>query len=398
MRETTRVARFMAFLLASAVTMTVAAGAQTPTAGIRQPSEQVLFSFSGPPGDGLFPNVGLIQDSAGNFYGTSSEGGVDCPPVGCGTVFKLSPTGTETILYTFPGGSSGGGPNGLLMDPSGNLYGTTQGGGNNLSPGGVIFKITASGTESTIYSFQPADGDGSAPTSTLIRDSSGNLYGTTTNGGSHNAGVVFKFNASGYSILYQFTGGADGAHPYRSRLVMDSAGNLYGLTNSGGAYGYGTVFKLTSAGQESVLYSFTGGNDGANPLGDLLLDSAGNFYAVTTLGGANGNGVVFKVSSSGQESVLYTFGPGLQGDPQSGVLMDSAGNLYGTTTFGGANNRGSVFELTSSGQYNVLYSFSGSADGGRPWGGLFEDTQGNLYGTTIDGGASQAGNVFAVTP
>jgi uncharacterized repeat protein (TIGR03803 family) len=361
-------------------------------------TQKTLYSFTGPSGDGLFPTTALIQDSQGNFYGTTSEGAIAgssaCAPLGCGMIFKLSSAGKESIVHAFPGGHGGIGPNGLVMDSAGNLYGTTVSGGNSLFPGGIVFKIDPTGKKTTLHTFSGPDGRG--PTSTLLLDSSGNLYGTTTSGGKDQAGVVFKLDASGtYTRLYQFTGGVDGANPNRSRLLLDSEGNLYGLTYSGGL-GNGTLFKLTPSGQESTLYSFTGGNDGGNPLGDLVQDGAGNFYGVTYAGGANGNGVVFRVNSGGQETVLYTFGAGLKGHPQSGVLLDSAGNLYGTTTFGGIDNRGSVYKLSSTGTFTVLRSFSGGADGGRPYGGLLMGLTGDLYGTTIDGGTNQAGAVYSL--
>jgi uncharacterized repeat protein (TIGR03803 family) len=381
------------------LTFAVSLAAAQPSAQAAGRTEQALYSFTGPSGDGLFPTTSLTQDSAGNLYGTTSQGGgPGCPPLGCGTAFKLSPSGKETILYSFGSTlASGIGPNGLVIDGAGNLYGTTFNGGNNLLPGGVIFEIASSGTETTLYTFDPENYDGGNPSSTLLLDSSGNLYGTTQNWGESVYGTIFKLDANGnYSSLYSFNGEPDGAYPYRSRLVMDSSGNLYGLTYEGGLYNHGALFELNTAGVETILYNFTGGSDGGNPLGDLVIDSAGNFYGVTSVGGTNGNGVIFEVSSAGEESTLYAFGRGLEGQPQSGVLMDAAGNLYGTTTFGGSDNRGSVYRLTSAGKLNLLYSFSGGNDGGRPYGGLLRDANGDLFGTTIDGGATGAGAIFAI--
>jgi uncharacterized repeat protein (TIGR03803 family) len=233
-------------------------------------------------------------------------------------------------------------------------------------------------------------------------DSHGNLFGTTTDGGANNRGTVFKLDSNGaYSLLYTFTGGADGSVPYRAGVVLDTAGNLYGVTNYGGTHGNGVIYKLTPTGQETVLYSFAGGNDGANPLGTLVRDKAGNFYGVTNLGGANGNGTVFRLSATGQLSVIYSFGPGIDGEPLSGVVLDSLGNLYGTTTFGGTNHRGSIFKLTTSGTLTTLHSFSGGSDGGRPVGGvagLTSNTRGVLYGTTVDGGTYSGGTVFELLP
>jgi uncharacterized repeat protein (TIGR03803 family) len=230
-------------------------------------------------------------------------------------------------------------------------------------------------------------------------DKQGNLFGTAAEFGPGNHGLVFKIDLNGtYSILYSFLGTPDGATPYRSRLLLDSKGNLYGLTCSGGAHGFGAVYKLNSQGRESVLYSFTGAKDGTCPLGDLVRDSLGSFYGVTNSGGANGNGVVFKLSKAGRLTVLYTFGAGLDGAPMSGVVLDKNGNIYGTTTFGGIDNRGSVFKLDSTGKRTTLHSFSGGNDGGRPFGELLLDASGVLYGTTTDGGSAQAGVLFEVIP
>jgi uncharacterized repeat protein (TIGR03803 family) len=225
------------------------------------PVETVLHSFAGGPSDGAVPQAGLIADSSGNLYGTTREGGSG------GVVFKLSPSGTYTVFYSFTGGSNGGAPFArLLADSSGNLYGTTYAGGR--SNAGVVFKLSASGTYTVLYSFCSLPGcrDGNQPDAGLIADSSGNLYGTTIAGGGSGNGTVFKLSPAGTeTVLYSFTGGRDGGGP--GGLIADSSGNLYGAAGGGSGTGCegspcGVVFKLSPSGTYTVLYAFTGGSDG----------------------------------------------------------------------------------------------------------------------------------------
>ena len=378
--------------------------------------ENVLHSFTGS-GDGQYPYAGLITDSSGNFYGTTNQGGAH----GLGTVFELvnsSGSYSEKVLYSFAGYQSGGDgaypQAGLVMDSSGNLYGTTAGGGGG-NEGTVFELVNSSGTytEKVLYSFNFSGG--ANPDGGLVIDGSGNLYGTTQSGGANFFGTVFELvNSAGtYSeqVLYSFTkSGGDGGYPYAG-LIIDGSGNLYGTTVQGGANNFGTVFELVNSSgsySEQVLYSFTNsGGDGANPIAGLLADSSGNLYGTTQSGGASNVGTVFElVNSSGtyNEKVLYGFSTS-NGDgyyPYYGALiMDSTGNLYGTTAYGGPRGQGTVFELVnSSGTYteNVVYSFgSGCSDGYSPFGGLVMDSSGNLYGTTEGGGSSGVGTVFSLT-
>ncbi|MGH8319123.1 MAG: choice-of-anchor tandem repeat GloVer-containing protein [Steroidobacteraceae bacterium] len=353
-------------------------------------TESVFYSFLGGTTDGLSPAAGLIMDSDGNLYGTTSAGG----PSDVGTVFKISSTGMETVLYSFAGGTTDGLRPfaGLIMDSDGNLYGTTFGGGTNN--GGTVFKISSTGTESVLYSFKFKAGttDGWGPFAGLIMDSAGNLYGTTFDGGTNNGGTVFKISATGTeTVLYSFKGGTTDGDGPRAGLLMDSAGNLYGTTEFGGTNNGGTVFKISATGAESVLYSFRGGTtDGANPLyGALIMDSAGNLYGTTSVGGPGNDGTVFKISPTGAESVLYSFKGGAADGaiPDSGLVADGAGNLYGITSSGGANNRGTVFKISGAGTESILYSFAGGASDGSGPVGLMMDSAGNLYGTTDFGGA-----------
>jgi uncharacterized repeat protein (TIGR03803 family) len=383
-------------IFVTAVIGTPAAQAQTYT---------VVHRFKGPPTDGAGPKGHVIGDSAGNLYGTTCCGGAS----DAGVVFKLNQTG-ETVLYSFTGGTDGRSPDaGLIRDSAGNLYGTTSGGG--ASDKGVVFKLDTTGTETVLHRFTGADGSG--PQAGLIRDSAGNFYGTTVRGGRSGCGVVFKLDTTGsYAVLYSFKGyPTDGLNPYAG-LIADSAGNLYGTTNQGGAFNAGVVFKLDTSGTETVLYTFTGGADGANPTAGLIQGSAGNLYGTTGYGGASGAGVVFKLDTSGTETVLYTFTGGADGgNPYAGLIRDSAGNLYGTTEYGGTargglcftgGGCGVVFELDTTGTETVLYSFTGGADGSNPEASLIRNSAGNLYGTASGGGISGngAGNgvVFRIQP
>jgi uncharacterized repeat protein (TIGR03803 family) len=335
---------------------------------------KLLFTFTD--GDGANPSGGVIRDLTGNLYGTTVNGGAR----GLGTVYKLDAKGEETLLYSFPDPTDGSDPAApLILDPVGNLYGTTDGDG--AGDAGIVYKLDPAGQETVLYGFT----DGS-PTGSLALDSAGNLYGAAGE-------VVYKLDPAGnYTALYTFTGGADGANP--TGVIIDPAGNLYGATSKGGTAGAGVVFKLNTAGQETVLYTFTGGADGANPTG-VIIDPAGNLYGTTSKGGTARAGVVFKLNTAGQEMVLYTFTGGADGGDPNGVVLDSEGNLYGSTGSGGnvaelyicpsTPGCGVVFKLNTAGQETVLYTFMGAADGGDP-NGVILDSEGNLYGTTYWGG------------
>ncbi len=305
------------------------------------------FVRHAPFGQRANPDAGLISDRAGNFYGTTLEGG----PLHKGTVYKLSGRGRYTILYTFTGGVTDGefprAP--LLRDAGGNIYGVTEAGGNYLCEGGgcgIVFKIDTAGNESVVYAFTGGT-DGHDPISGLVRDRQGNLYGTTISGGTSNCagegcGTAFKIDTSGNeTILHRFTEGPDGGHP-AGMLLLGSGGNLYGTTDSGGRVDAGgTVFRIDKAGNETVLYNFTGGSDGAGPFGGLFQDAAGNFFGTTEFGGGStqcqsGCGAVFEFDSSGRETVLYRFTGKKDGAyPLAGVTMDAAGYIYGTASEGG---------------------------------------------------------------
>jgi uncharacterized repeat protein (TIGR03803 family) len=413
--------------------------------------QSVLYTFTGG-NDGGFSDAGLTSDSAGNLFGTTSGGG----SAGWGVVFKVDPAGHETVLHTFTRGPYGNQPDGsgVILDASGNLYGTTAFGA--AGGAGAVYKLDPSGNASVVYAFQgkqggqypynagvildsdghlygttfyggyagagvvyKLDGNGQEtvpyafdkstdngfgqPTWGVIRDSAGNFYGTTFVGQSdvgRGAGVVYRVDPTGHAtVLHNFTGGADGADPYGG-VILDAKGNLYGTASGGGASNNGVVFKIDTSGDETVLYSFTGGSDGGTPLGGLIRDSAGNLYGTTNGGGTSGAGVVFKVDASGNETVLYSFTGGSDGGyPFAALVRDSTGNFYGTAGGGGASGAGAVFKLDAAGKETVLYSFTGGADGAYPsWVTLALDSAGNLYGTTSGGGTSGAGVVFKVDP
>jgi uncharacterized repeat protein (TIGR03803 family) len=306
-----------------------------------------------------------------------------CACVAIATPVQATAQATETVLHSFDPRPKGANPGyALLRDAAGNLYGTASGGRRGA---GVVYKLNARGSETVLHAFT-GGADGGDPVAGVIGDSEGNLYGTTGGGGTANAGVVFKVDATTRqeTVLYSFTGGADGNYPFGG-VVRDAAGNLYGTTLYGGSAKYGVVYKVNPAGQDTVLYSFTGTADGSYPQGNLALDSAGNLYGTTTYG-------VFKLDPAGSLNVLYTFVfSGLGGGNLQGVIRDSAGNLYGTIASGGSANAGEVFKVDSSGQETDLYQFTGSLDGYLPNASLILDAAGNLYGTTRYGGSPGAG-------
>jgi uncharacterized repeat protein (TIGR03803 family) len=312
------------------------------------------------------------------------------------------------VLYDFLNGDDGAYPRGVLVrDPAGNLIGTTYGGGLGgcWPPGGcgVIFEVDATGKERILHAFGYGV-DGANPAAGLIQDSTGNLYGTTAYGGSLGFGTVFKVSKTGKeTVLYSFMPRGDSVTPWAS-LVRDRSGNLYGTASAGGAFQLGTVFRVSRTGKETVLYSFKSPPDGNSPMTGVLLDARDNLYGLTEVGGVlngcqgYGCGTIFKLDKSGKETQLYRFGGGSDGAEPGGLLTrDSKGNLYGTTVGGGSFGFGTVFKVDKTGRYRVLHSFTG-ADGAVPTGALVSDGAGNFYGTTVSGGTSASGTVFKLTP
>ncbi len=310
-------------------------------------------------------------------------------------VGRVSAAGNEKVLYSFSGGTDGANPTaGLVRDTAGNLYGITDGVYDGRSDVGTVFKLDSDGTETVLHVFT-GDPDGAHPYGGMVEDAAGNLYGTTRFGGNFKRGTVFKVDLAGNeTILYSFTGGIDGANP-TGGLLLDPEGNLYGTTTEYGTSGLGNVFKLDTTGTQTVLHSFTG-PDGNYPNAFLIRDSAGNLYGTTINGGVSGFGTVFKLNAKGTFQVLYSFAGGTDGAyPNGGLVRDAAGNLYGTTVMGGTlQDAGTVFKLDTTGTKTVLYSFLGGVDGGFPVRSLLRDSAGNLYGTASVGGASGLGTVF----
>ena len=365
---------------------------------------RVVHNFTGG-SDGGSPVDGLMMSAKGALFGTTSAGGA----AGLGTVFKIGGHDTQTVLHSFQGGSDGATPNGgVIDDASGMMFGTTTEGG--ASGAGIVYSMRGT-TETVLYSFAGGTSDGSDPQAGLVMDASKNLYGTTSAGGASGNGTVFelvapktKTGAWTEKLLYSFGTGTDGAAPV-GRVIFDAAGNLYGTTSAGGASGYGTVFQLQPGAtwKENILHSFQNADDGYTPYAGLVADASGNFYGAATAGGSNGGGTIFELSPSAGGftfSVLTSVpGWGVSGSFRD-VLVQPNGVIYATTHCDGANNAGTIYELTPSGgswTYNLLYTFTGGSDGLYSISNLVLKG-GKLYGTTIYGGANNAGTVYAFKP
>jgi uncharacterized repeat protein (TIGR03803 family) len=398
-----------------------------------------LYAFTGN-ADGALPQGGVVVDPAGNVYGTTTNGGnfggENCGTFGCGVAFKIDTRGHESLLHSFTGPPDDGAnpTEGVTRDSAGRLYGLT-------TFFLALYKLQPSATfcavmpcpwnESVPYNSEIGQ-LGGYPTGIPVLDA-GNVYATSNTGGSGTncniCGFVFKVDPQGVeTVIYNFQGGSDGAIPTGPLLLLD--GSLYGTTVTGGGAGgcenggCGTVYKIDANGNESVLYSFTGGNDGLTPYSGVIADEQGNLYGTTPVGGQHSNscigagcGVVFELipnQNGWSESPLYSFQGGADGgNPYGGLLRDSQGNFYGTTSSGGVSQYGpyigTVYKLDSAGNKTTLWNFTGGTDGDEPeWGSLVMDQQGSLYGTTSFGGDLRATNpacmgigcgvVFKLTP
>jgi uncharacterized repeat protein (TIGR03803 family) len=389
-------------LLALAFALSFVATAIT---GAQAQQFSVVYNFTGG-SDGANPLNGFITDGAGNIYGTASSGGAS----NNGVVFKFNGS-SQTVLYSFNGGSDGSGPQGLLLrDGAGNLFGTTFYGG--TSNAGTVFGITATGQEEILYTFTGA-ADGANPQAGVVRDSAGNLYGTTSAGGANHNGTVFELirpkklgQPWTEQVLYSFGAAPDGATPVAG-VTFDHTGNLYGTTSAGGTYGVGTIFQLVPQGSswtENILHQFQNADDGAVPYAGLVLDKAGNLFGAATEGDSgNEGGTVFELTPSNggwNFNLIYT----LAGWDISGtfrdVLLDSAGNLYATTHCDGQYDAGTVYRLAPANgtwTYTSLYVFTGGTDGLYSFSNLAV-SHGSLYGTTNQGGSSGYGVIFKIAP
>jgi len=333
-------------------------------------TEEILHSFDPSAGDGESPQGALVMDGAGNLYGVTPLGGRRKLGIVYELTPEEGGTWKEEIIHTFVGGSDGRSPQaGLILDKKGNLYGTTYQGGTGTKCGafacGTVFELSPKSgggwTEKVLYSFKGGTADGQNPAAPLLMDSSGNLYGTTEaggTGGSFSSGTVFKLTPNGFgdyaeTVLHNFPSKAtDGINPFAG-LLFDSKGNLYSTTGAGGTYGYGTVFELSPGSQgkwtETVLHSFGAPGDGQAPqFSGVAFDKSGDLYGTTAAGGSNGNGIVFKMTPTSDggwaESVFFNF-DGTDGNLPLGVIFNAAGDLYGITQYGGSNFGGTAFEI-----------------------------------------------------
>jgi uncharacterized repeat protein (TIGR03803 family) len=399
----TNVANFLAL---AAVTLIFTA------ACLAQATERILYSFTAGI-DGGYPYAGMVMDAKGNLYGTTSQGGANF----AGAVFEVTPnsngTWTEQVLYSFAGFNGTGDGylpySTLTFDAKGNLYSTTQGGGASFH--GTVFQLSpqSNGTwsEKVLYSFGGGN-DGAEPFAGVILDTAGNLYGTTFSGGKYGFGTAFELEAGANGTwtekqLHNFTGAVDGANPFYGSLAFDRAGNLYGETYSGGANDYGVIYQLSLASNgewtEKIVHAFSGGSDGDSTAGNLVVDNHGNVFAESFFSVQEltpTNGVWTTTN-------IHNFTGGSDGSSaEGGLFLDKAGNVYGMTFSGGAH-RGTVFELTpsSNGTWTekILHRFTGGTDGDFPQlAPVTVDGSGNVYGTTPAGGGSNAGVVFEVKP
>jgi uncharacterized repeat protein (TIGR03803 family) len=385
--------------LALIVNVALPASAQTET---------VLYNFCAQSGCPGLPDGGVIADPEGNLYGVTYTGGVG------GTVFKLTPVGELSVLDSFDDSHQGVAPEGqLAFDQQGNVYGTAAEGGTNrylvTAGDGTLFKLSPDGTETDLYNFGANSSDGITPTGGVVIDADGNLYGVTYRGGAYHVGTIFRLSPEGVeTILHTLVHNkTDGSNP-SAGLIMDSHSNVYGTTESGGLYGGGTVFEVTAQGSYRILHNFAAyPGDASFPEASLTLDSQGNLYGTTGYGGTYGGGAVFKMipgaNGSWNEIILGSFNrfAGQPNnscwDPTSDVVFDAQGNLYGTTMFGGLWVNGCAYEINSAGELTILHAFGKDHDGAQPFGNVLF-YQGNLYGTTYVGGAYDNGTVFKITP
>jgi len=342
---------------------------------------------------GQAPTGDLLLGDDGNFYGMTYTGGTYIYP---GAIFKMTPAGAVTILRELNGTTDGQYPYGeLIKGADGNFYGLTSSGGANSY--GTIFKISSDGVFTVLKNFAVA-ADGGNPHGHLTLAKDGNFYGITYSGGQYGFGTIFKMTPSGtYSVIHSFNKTTEGGNSYGS-LTEGTDGNLYGITYSGGTFTYGTIFKITTAGVFTVLHHINSSTDGSGCQGDLIQATDGNFYGTCYAGGANGSGTIFKMTPAGVYTVMRALNWQTDGaNPLGNLMQNTDGYLYGMTTGGGTSSDGVFFKMAINGTYSVLHSFSAATEGASPKGGLIKGNDGNLYGLTSGGGSLNGGTAFKIT-
>jgi uncharacterized repeat protein (TIGR03803 family) len=371
-----------------------------------------IYSFTGNASDGGCPHNALFQDPDGYLYGTAPGVYIQATTNNYGAIYRIGTDGSFTNLHSFGGGDGAYPLAGLTRGKDGAFYGTTYQGGstNGHYKGrqwGTVFRIDPSGSLTTLYSFAGVP-DGGLPAATLAQADNGCFYGTTLEGGNTNFGngfgngTVFRIDSNGnYTNLYSFRGSSNGGYTPYGRLVQGTDGNLYGTTQSGGGHGGGTVFRISPNGNYTNLYSFLSfSGDGQLPTEGLVQCGDGNFYGMTESGGTYVHGTVFRISPAGNYTNIYSFkGPPNDGSlPFSWLVLGSDGNFYGTTESGGTYNTGTIFRISSSGSYSNLYSFAGPPKEGEQTGaGLIQGSDGCFYGVTAFGGTHDSGTVYRLS-
>ena len=359
-------------------------------------AEATLYAFSGSP-NGSYPDSGLTAGLDGDFYGTTTKGGAN----NLGTVYKITPAGVHNVLYSFTGGPGDGQypASGLELGNDGVFYATTTAGG--AFGSGTFFKVTHAGIATTLYSFG-GPGSGVNPQGlTLLAD--GNFYGTTTSGGANNLGTVYRMTPRGvHTVLYSFSDDPDGHNPVAG-LSSASDGYLYGVTFYGGTNSFGTIFRIAPDGTGyATLHSFAGGpTDGQYPGTKLRNVADGTLYGSTAAGGAGGFGTIFRYDPvSGVAGVIHSFagGPADGAQPSCRLRVGNDGNLYGVTLYGGYFDFGTFFRITPAGELTVVHSFAGGTDGRGPNSSLLVTSGGDFYGTTVTGGPTYNGTIYKIRP
>ncbi|WP_207632522.1 choice-of-anchor tandem repeat GloVer-containing protein [Foetidibacter luteolus] len=343
--------------------------------------------------DGGNPRGRLALANDGNFYGLTNKGGAN----GYGTIFRMTPAGTVTVIRSFTYATDGGSPyGGLVLGKDGALYGMTYWGGANGD--GTLFKITTAGTFTVLRHLKAAT-DGGSSQSELIQATDGNFYGMTNSGGANGNGTIFKLTTStgAYTVIKALGATKDGGNPY-GNLMQNTDGFLYGMTRNGGSGGGGTIFKTSTAGTFTVIHNLIPATEGSTPNGGLTRGTDGQLYGCTSANGPLGGGTAFKVTTAGTLTVLASFNGAAMGNaPFESLTKGKDSAYYGTNSDGGANGNGSIFKVCGN-TVSTLFSFTRNTTGGIPKGSLIQATDGNFYGTTTDGGSNGAGTIFRITP